>query len=422
MPLPAPPPQSAPLPNTRTRVIRVYNQPASLLAWQLDPAHNPPPPGVLARPGRNAEIGEASKTASATPQLDALANAPKSIELRARWMQIDIEILAKELPEWNNLGATNWTRALPQIESLMIESLIAAGKVAPVTQQFVAFEGQPSILSYLPFRPIIEPSLREVPRSLKPSQNPNAPDGNRIFADPPYIPNIAATVPMLPYMAPMPGADAGANAGANAIAGTQENLPVGPEAATANSYVRSAPGGIEQMLGSRFQLTPALGADNNFILTLRKIDGLPAPALARITEGETTTLALPNVFSLGDGKARGLPAPVSARVTEGETAVFALPDVPSLKDGKVRRTFLLVEPRTVPLISRPALPVPEQNVPSQRTVPPLKPRATYDKIHPASSAARTASGRRRSFFNAPSGNNVLPCRQRSHLSILGEPS
>ncbi len=291
VPLPSPPP------GTRTRAIRVRNQPASFLAWQLDPEHNPPPSGLLAQLGRDPKAGAGAST---TPTLDGIVKARPNIEIKARWVQIDEETLAKALPQWSELGATNWTRALPAAERETIETLVAQGAIVPLLQQFSVFAGQPTILSYLPFRTIIEPSLREVPRVPKVS----APDENSVFADPPYIPNIAETVPMLPYMAPMPGA------------GLADDFGLTPKFSAANPYspdARVVRGGVEQMLGSRFQITPNAQANGEFTLILQKLDGLPRS--------------------------------VSARVAAGQTAVFSLPGIPSVNDGKVRRTFLLVEPR-----------------------------------------------------------------------------
>ena len=284
----------------RLTAIKIRNVPAGYIAYQLDPAHNPPPPGL-----QLAQL-ERDEKARAQPRAER-------IDLWAQWIQLDDEALARALPAWNALGASNWTRIVTPEERAALEGLNALNKIAPVTQRIFALDKSPSALAYLPLRPIIEPAPPMQPRAMAPAIK-SQPKLDSLFADRPYIPNFAETMPMLSYMAPMPN-------GGTANTEEQESVPLTLELAPGtvyiNPYVGVKPGGINEMQGAKFQLTPAINADKTITLNLRHLSAAP---------GADSTVQL----------------------GEGETAVFSLPAVTSTNAGQSSRTFLFVTPRVIP--------------------------------------------------------------------------
>ncbi len=275
----------------RLTAIKIRNVPSAYLAWQLDPAHNPPPVGVqLAQLKRDG-----------TPDAQRL-------DLMAQWIQIDDETLARALPAWNALGASNWTRIATYKERVALETLNALDVIAPVTQRIFARDKQPSFLSYLPLRPIVESVAPMQPPAPAPAIK-SQPKMDSLFADPPYIPNYAEMMPMLPYMAPMP------NMGSAPPLSSM--TPDVLSELNVNPYLRLNPGGIDEMQGAKFGLTPAINADKTIALTLHRLSAFPG-------------------------------ADATIQMGENETAIFSLPDVTSPAPTKIRRTFLLVTPRLMP--------------------------------------------------------------------------
>ena len=299
VPLPAPKP--APASKRRLTAIQIHNTPSGYIAWILDPAHNAPPPGAqLTQFARDQKLQ--------TPALSQFA-ATERFDLLAQWVEIDDDTLARELPDWNALDALNRARIATPAERETLDKLNAARVLTPLTQRIFALDKSPSVISYLPFRPIVEapPVLREIPLGeIKPQPQPDS-----LFADPPYIPNFAEVNPMLSQMAPMP------NSGHNAapeLPGARFDLNVNPGTFYINPYFRAEPGGAGQMQGFKFQLTPSRGENQIITLKLNRLSASPDVGL-------------------------------TVEMREGETAVFSLPGVISPTADKARRTFLLVTPR-----------------------------------------------------------------------------
>ena len=316
VPLPETPPP--PATETRLRTIVIRNVPSAIIAYQLDPAHNPPPPGFV--PAQLQREGNAI-----TPALDAFAGIGR-LDLLAQWIQLDAATLDQELPSWKDLSAIGNARVLTPAEKQTLDKLNASGQIAPVTQRVFAFDKRPAFLSYLPFRPVIQsqiaPSLREVPRDILPQPRPDS-----LFANPPYIPNIAETAPMLEQMAPMPN---GGNRALQPDAPPPELPPdtliLPPKSGTtpgANPYLRSAPGDLGDMLGFKFQLTPTLTDGKNMVVQLRGFEQSPDK---------------PNYVA-------------GVELAEGQSAVFSLPQLVLSRGGQTRRIFLLVTPRRVPEVA-----------------------------------------------------------------------
>ena len=309
VPLPAPEKQ---LSKTRLRAIQIRNVPSNIIAWQLDPAHNSPPPGYELTQFETGQTPADSGPNLLLPQdlvapLTELFVPVGDLELTAHWIQLDNEILAAELPAWNALGRSAWTRVATESERQTLEKLNQARKIAPVTQQLYATDKQPNIISYLPSLRLAD-LLRE-PTLKAPLDEMVIPTNPSLYDAPPYIPNLAETDPRLPEMAPMPGAG-----GSNVPTPTPKQLPPNPAGPYVNPYLRSKPGGIADMAGFKFQLTPLVEADKSITLTLA---GFDVPA---------------NSFSV-------------AKVEEGQTAVFSLPNILSAEQGQTLRVFLLVTPR-----------------------------------------------------------------------------
>ena len=286
----------------RVTAIPIRNVPANIIAWQLDPEHNPMPPGVELMQFKSGQAP------GAMGPLTEMFVPVGELELTAHWIQLDSATLAKELPAWNALGTNAWSRVATESERQTLEKLNQARQIVPVTQQLYATSGRPNIISYSPVRRTTDlfggPTAQEIPVPSAPSDAMVIPTNPSLYEAPPYIPNLAQTDPRLPEMAPMPGA------------GELKPTPAMPNPLEPylNPNLRGKPGGINEMEGFKFQLMPLIEADKTIALTLTGLDA-PANSVAAV------------------------------KVNEGQTAVFSLPNIPAVAVGQTRRVFLMVTPR-----------------------------------------------------------------------------
>lgn len=220
------------------------------------------------------------------------------------------------MPGWNDFGALGGTRIVTPQERQTLDKLNASAQIAPVTQRIFAVDGKPAFVSYAPSLSLVQPSInppsREV-QSVDPGILPQPPVDS-LFANPPYIPNLADVAPMLPYMAPMP------NMGNQPAPPVSGSAPAPPNS---NPYLRARPGALQDMLGFKFQLTPVIEDDNGVSMQLLGI--------------EKSSKRTP-YFS-------------SVKVFEGQTAVFSIPNIAVLSQSvlsQVSRVFLIVTPRVLP--------------------------------------------------------------------------
>lgn len=308
----------APVP-VKMRAIKIRNLPATIVAWQLDPTHNPRPIGYdLTQFKRDQKDSK-----SVTPALDEFAVAGR-LDLLAQWVQIDTATLARELPGWNDFGALGGTRIVTPQERQTLDKLNASAQIVPVTQRIFAVDGKPAFVSYAPslslVQPAINPSSSEVPgtiQSVDPGILPQPPIDS-LFANPPYIPNLADVTPMLLYMAPMPNM------------GSQPAPPISgsaPAFSNSNPYLRAQQGTLQDMLGFKFQLTPVIEDDKGVSMQLL---GIEKPS-------------------------NRTPYFSSVKVFEGQTAVFSIPNIAVLSQSvvsQVSRVFLIVTPHVLPSLPK----------------------------------------------------------------------
>ncbi len=305
-----------PAPEKRVTVIKLRNVLPSVLAYQLDPAHNPQPPNwekiQLVRP----PIPEAFKSPaplSPTPSLDAFAGVGRRLELRARWVQIDADALPTALPAWNALDAG--ARIASPRELAQMALLRSLGSALVTGQTIYTANNQNASLSFSPVARI------EAPTILNPEifeRGPiddmviPIPQTNPIFDAPPYIPNLAKPESRLPEMAPMPGA------------GDKNDPPFGRDLRTPNPDARPQMSReLADLMAYKFQIRPTLIGDKTFALELRSLNSANnVAAISTINAGETAVFALPNISEFLQNK---------------DAATY-----------KARRTFLLVTPSVAP--------------------------------------------------------------------------
>ncbi len=291
-----------PAPAKRVTVIPLHNVPPSIVAYQLDPAHNPKPPNWEQIQFGFPQVPEKFKIPappSITPALDAFAGVGRKLELQARWVQIDADILPTALPAWQKLGAGAWTRVASPEELRALEILQATGTASIVNRQLDALNNQTANLSFSPFTtfelPLADPNSIDDMVIPRPQTNP-------IFDSPPYIPNLAKPESKLPEMAPMPNV------------GGKNDPPFIAPLPTPNFSARPQSRELADLMAYKFQIRPTLIGDRTFSLELRSLNSADNMAA-------TSTL------------------------NQGETAVFSLPNILMQSPNKVRRTFLLVTPQ-----------------------------------------------------------------------------
>lgn len=236
-----------------------------------------------------------------TPALDAFAQAGRGLQLKARWVRVDADILPTAFPAWKADGTSSHVATRDELRAL---DVVFATGAASITQQNIrATNNQIARLTFSPFTsfqlqqpflPLPAPGPIDemiVPRSAAP----------RIV-----MPNLAKPESRLPAMAPMPGM------------GSKFDLPLtAPLPAPRYYVVPQASPQASNFMDYKFELRP------NFV-------------------GEEIALELRDSSQANS-------VPMRATVKAGETVVFSIPDVLMvLGNRKSRRTFLLITPVASP--------------------------------------------------------------------------
>lgn len=237
-------------------------------------------------------------TPSQTPALDAFAGVGRRIDLHARWVQIDAEVLFNAFPAWSKLGASAWSHVATSRELAQLALMRSGGAVAVSERQLKAINNQPANLSFAPFKIL---KITEVPML---SESGPLDDMVIPLAPPPYIPNLAQPESKLPAMAPMPGA------------GGKNDPPfIAPIPAPPRPQMSRE---LAELMSYKFSLRPTLVGDGTFALELKSLNSANnIAATATANQGETVVFSLPNILEF----------------------------IQSDDKSKVRRTFLLVTPR-----------------------------------------------------------------------------
>lgn len=227
-----------------------------------------------------------------TPTLDAFAGVGRQLQLKARWVQIDADVLRTAFPAWNTAGASSHVASFDELRAL--EILRAAGTASVTEQQINAVNNQTANLSFAPFSFtfIKQPELTQ----KGPIDDMVIPRENSALT--PHIPNLATPESKLPQMAPMP------NLGSKEYS----QLPA-PDPEKRERVSRE----LAELMGYKFKIRPTL-------------------------IGQQIVLELQSLNSASNIAAK-------ARADQGETVVFSLPNILMLQGAsKIRHTFLLVTP------------------------------------------------------------------------------